>query len=126
MLTKQGCADRRARMWNALPDDVEWVLIADPRHVQYLANFWVQPLSFSGGERGLLLLERGGPATLIGDNFAIRSAAHEPHVDREVVERWYVVNAGRWPLSLLLALPCSTFLPPTPPIARLPHIGIRN
>lgn len=89
MLTKQGCADRRERMWNALPDDVEWVLIADPRHVQYLANFWVQPLSFSGGERGLLLLERGGPATLIGDNFAIRSAAHEPHVDREVVERWY-------------------------------------
>ncbi|MEZ6052152.1 MAG: hypothetical protein R3C02_12285 [Planctomycetaceae bacterium] len=43
--------------------------MADPRHVQYLANFWAQPLSFSGGERGLLLLERGGKATILADNF---------------------------------------------------------
>jgi Xaa-Pro aminopeptidase len=68
---------------------VEWLLIADPRHIQYLANFWVQPLSFSGGERGLLLLERNGRATLLADNFTIRSAAGQPYVDREVVERWY-------------------------------------
>ena len=58
MLTEQGCNDRRKRLWQAVPDDVEWLLIADPRHVHYLSNFWVQPLSFSGGERGLLLLER--------------------------------------------------------------------
>ncbi len=88
-LTQEGCLARRARMWEALPEDVQWVLIADPRHVQYLANFWVQPLSFSGGERGLLLLERNGKATLMGDNFAIRSAAHKPHVDREILTPWY-------------------------------------
>lgn len=88
-LTQIGCRKRRERLWQAVGDDVEWVLIADPRHVQYLANFWVQPLSFSGGERALLLLERDGRATLLGDNFALRSAAHEPYVDREIVETWY-------------------------------------
>ncbi len=89
MLTESGCLSRRRRLWQALPDDVQWLLIADPRHVQYLANFWVQPLSFSGGERGLLLLERDGQATLLGDNFALRSAAHRPYVSREIVETWY-------------------------------------
>ncbi len=89
MLTKEGCLARRKRLWNAVAEDVEWLLIADPRHVLYLVNFWVQPLSFSGGERGLLLLERDGGATLFGDNFAVRSSASEPYVDREVVEDWY-------------------------------------
>lgn len=89
MLTREGCLARRERLWEALPESVEWVLVADPRHVQYLANFWVQPLSFSGGERGLLLLERQGQATLLADNFAFRSAAHAPHIDREVIDSWY-------------------------------------
>jgi Xaa-Pro aminopeptidase len=89
MLTESGCLSRRRRLWQAVPGDVEWLLIADPRHVQYLANFWVPALSFSGGERGLLLLERSGDATLLGDNFALRSAAHDPYVTREVVEKWY-------------------------------------
>jgi Xaa-Pro aminopeptidase len=89
MLTEQGCRSRRARLWTALPREVEWVLIADPRHVQYLANFWVQPLSFSGGERSWLLLEREGRATLLGDNFTLRSGVHKPYIDREIVETWY-------------------------------------
>lgn len=89
MLTEAGCLSRRARLWDAVPREFEWLLVADPRHVQYLANFWVQPLSFSGGERGLLLLDRNGPATLLGDNFALRSAAHQPYVDKEIVEKWY-------------------------------------
>lgn len=89
MLTEQGCRRRRQRLWEAVPPDVDWLLIADPRHVQYLANFWVQPLSFSGGERAWLVLEREGRATLLGDNFTLRSAAHPPYVDREIVEPWY-------------------------------------
>ncbi|MBX3438789.1 MAG: aminopeptidase P family protein [Planctomycetaceae bacterium] len=88
-LTETGCRTRRERLWKTVPADVEWVLIADPRHVQYLANFWVQPLSFSGGERGLLLLERAGRASLMADNFTVRSAVHDPFVDREIVTPWY-------------------------------------
>jgi Xaa-Pro aminopeptidase len=89
MLTQEGCLARRQRLWGMVPEEIEWLLIADPRHVQYLANFWVQPLSFSCGERGLLLLEREGAATLMADNFTLRSAVHEPYVDRTSVTTWY-------------------------------------
>lgn len=94
MLTKEGCLSRRARLWSAVPSDVEWLLIADPRHVKYLANFWIPPFSFSGGERALLLLERdgsnpAGKATLLGENFSMKSSMSEPFVDAEVIEKWY-------------------------------------
>lgn len=89
MLTTEGVLGRRQRLWNALPSRFEWVLIADPRHVQYLSNFAVNPLSFSAGERAWLLLERSGKATLLGDNFTLRSRAMEPVVDDEVMIKWY-------------------------------------
>src|SRR5580692_7387549 len=89
MLTKDGCLSRRRRLWEAVDSQIEWLLIADPRHVNYLANFWIHPLSFSAGERGLLLLERDNGATLLCDNFALGSSSSEPHVDRQVIETWY-------------------------------------
>ncbi len=89
MLTKEGCLIRRTRLWSVVPSDVEWLLIADPRHVKYLANFWIPPFSFSGGERALLLLERDGKATLLGDNFSLKSSMSEAFVHAEVVEKWY-------------------------------------
>lgn len=93
MLTEQGCLERRKRLWDALPDDCEWVLIADPRHVLYFANFLVNPISFSTSERGLLLLERSGRATLIAENFTRRTATSEPCVDEEIGngadDKWY-------------------------------------
>ncbi len=89
MLTKDGCLSRRRRLWEAVDSQIEWLLIADPRHVNYLANFWIHPLSFSAGERGLLLLERDNGATLLCDNFALGSKSADPHVDRQVVETWY-------------------------------------
>jgi Xaa-Pro aminopeptidase len=89
MLTKDGCLSRRRRLWEAVDPQIQWLLIADPRHINYLANFWIHPLSFSAGERGLLFLERDNGATLLCDNLAIGSAAAEPHVDRQVIETWY-------------------------------------
>lgn len=89
MLTSEGCAARRARLWQQVPEQIEWLLIADPRHIYYLSNFLVNPLSFSHGERGLLLLERGGESTLVADNFTVRSGAGKAFVDEEVVQTWY-------------------------------------
>ena len=89
MLTVEGCQARRARLWERLPREVEWVLVADPRHVYYLSRFLIQPLSFSVNERGWLLLERDGPATLLADNFSRRSAIAPPAVDVEELETWY-------------------------------------
>lgn len=89
MLTKAGCLERRARLWETVPSSVEWLLVADPRHVLYLSNFWIHPLTFSAGERCWLLLERDGKATLLGDNFSLRSRAGDPYVDDEVMVKWY-------------------------------------
>ena len=89
LLTEQGCLERRERLWNAVADDVEWLLIADPRYVCYLSGFWVNPLSFSNGERSLLLLKRDGSATLFADNFTRRTAVCDPFVTDEVIEKWY-------------------------------------
>ncbi|MBM4075810.1 MAG: aminopeptidase P family protein, partial [Planctomycetes bacterium] len=69
--------------------ECEWLLVADPRHVLYLSNFMVHPLSFSGGERCWLLLERDGKASLLGDNFSLKSRTGEPFVDEEVAVKWY-------------------------------------
>lgn len=89
MLTQEGCLARRARLWNSVPADCEWLLIADPRHVLYLSNFWIHPQTFSAGERAWLLLERDGKATLLGDNFSLRSRAADPFIDDEVMVKWY-------------------------------------
>lgn len=93
MLTEQGCLERRKRLWETLPDECEWVLVADPRHVLYFSSFLVNPISFSTSERGLLLLERAGRATLIAENFTRRTATSEPFVDEEIgtdaADKWY-------------------------------------
>ena len=88
-LTADGCRARRERLFSRLPDGTDWVLLADPRHVMYLANFWLQPISFSNGEGSLLLLERGGRSTLLTDNFTAKSAATSPHVDEVHTYEWY-------------------------------------
>ncbi|MHC4875423.1 MAG: M24 family metallopeptidase [Planctomycetota bacterium] len=89
MLTAEGCAARRQRLFEALPDECEWVLLADPRHVNYLSAFLVNPLSFSTLERGMLLVERSGKATLLAENFSRRSASCDPFVDEELIASWY-------------------------------------
>lgn len=89
MLTQAGCLARRARLWDVVPSSCEWLLIADPRHVLYLSNFWIHPLTFSAGERCWLLLEREGKATLLGDNFSLRSRTADPFIDDEVMIKWY-------------------------------------
>ena len=89
MLTKEGCKRRRARLFAELPEEVEWVVIADPRHVNYFSAFFVNPISFSTCERALLILERSGKATLLADNFTRRAACTEPFVDRDETGRWY-------------------------------------
>lgn len=89
MLSAEGCFARRFRLWDALPPEYEWMLIADPRHVHYFSNFWVNPISFSTCERGLLLLERSGKATLIADNMTFRSKVADPVVDAQLIGQWY-------------------------------------
>src|SRR3569623_615744 len=89
MLTTEGSAARRRELWKRVPERIEWLLVAAPRHVQYLCNFWVNPLSFSGGEGAILLLECSAGASLLADNFTLLAATGKPDVDREIIEEWY-------------------------------------
>ncbi len=89
MLTSTGCLSRRERLWKLVPPETEWLLVADPRHVHYLANFWVNPIGFSAGERGLLLLDRARGATLLADNFSLISTTGRPYVDEIIDHQWY-------------------------------------
>lgn len=89
MLTTEGCQQRRQNLWAKVPEQLDWLLIGDARHVQYFSNFRINPISFSADQKCLLLLKRDGSATLLADNFARRTAVYEPIVDREVIVPWY-------------------------------------
>jgi Xaa-Pro aminopeptidase len=109
MLTVQGCAARQFRLWDALPAEYEWVLISDPRHVNYFSNFLVNPISFSTSERGLLFLDRSGASILLADNFSLRSASSKPFVSETLETKWYdhrhsIINRDHALFSLLTKL----------------------
>ena len=89
MLTSEGCQARRDLLWQQIPSRFDWLLVGDPRHVQYLCNFRISPQSFSADQRSLLLLTRDGSTTLLADNFARRAASGEPFVTNEVITPWY-------------------------------------
>lgn len=89
MLTEAGCLARRQNLWARLPEEIEWVLVGDSRHVQYLSNFRINPISFSADQKALLLLLRDGRSVLLADNFTKRSAASPVFVTDEVVIPWY-------------------------------------
>jgi Xaa-Pro dipeptidase len=90
MLTAEGCRERRLQLWQELdpPPEGDHLRLADPLHLVYLANFWVDPISSSAGFGGYLLLRKDGHATLIHDNHLPQSVA-EAHVDERRVVPWY-------------------------------------
>ena len=51
MLTAEGCRQRRQRLWQRLDPrpDSDHLRLADPIHLTYLANFWVDPFSVGAG-----------------------------------------------------------------------------
>src|SRR5262245_64262023 len=90
MLTAEGCRARRVRLWEALRDriNVQALVLADPLHLVYLANFHVDPFSLGADFGGVLLLRKDGAARLLHDN-RLPQSVREAHVeDRRVVD-WY-------------------------------------
>lgn len=102
MLTAEGCRQRRERLWQLLdpPAEADYLLLADPIHLVYLANFYVDPFSLGGGFRGYLLVRRDGHAKLIHDNRMPKSV-EQAHVEDRRVVAWYDGQApGRGPRQL--------------------------
>jgi Xaa-Pro dipeptidase len=90
MLTAEGCRARRQRLWEQLnpPPDADYLLLSDPIHLMYLANFWVDPISLGAGFHGYLLLRKDGYAKLLHENRLPASVA-EAHVDDRRPITWY-------------------------------------
>jgi Xaa-Pro aminopeptidase len=89
MLTANGCRDRRARLWAALEEKPEWILLSEPRHLMYFANFYASPFTFRPqNASALLVLGADGTSTLITDNM-LKVFADKAHVDERIVAEWY-------------------------------------
>jgi Xaa-Pro aminopeptidase len=90
MLSEQGCRQRRQRLWNSLdpPPDNDYLLLTDPLHLMYLANFWVDPFSYGGSFGGALLVREDGHAKLIHDN-RLPKSVEQAHVEERRVVTWY-------------------------------------
>jgi Xaa-Pro aminopeptidase len=71
-----------------LVPSIDWAIIADPRHLMYLANFPVEPISWSSPPLGLLLIQQDGRAMLVIDNLAARRLDNL-WVDQLEVVPWY-------------------------------------
>ncbi|HEV3445668.1 MAG TPA: Xaa-Pro peptidase family protein [Gemmataceae bacterium] len=90
MLTAESCRQRRLRLWQELDPkpDSDHIRLADPVHLIYLTNFFVDPFSLGGGFGGYLLLRKDGHATLIHDN-RMPASVEQAHVDSRRVVAWY-------------------------------------
>ena len=90
MLTPEGCRLRRQRLWAELnpPPDHGYLLLGDPIHLAYLANFWVDPISLGAGFPGVLVLRPDGHAKLIHEN-RLPASVKDAHVDETIVVPWY-------------------------------------
>jgi Xaa-Pro aminopeptidase len=90
MLTAEGCRQRRQRFWQQLdpPPESDFLVLADPIHLVYLANFFVDPFSLGGGFRGYLIVRKDGHAKLIHDN-RLPHSVEAAHVEERRVVDWY-------------------------------------
>jgi Xaa-Pro aminopeptidase len=89
MLTAEGCRIRRGRLWDRLPAPPDWIVLADPQHLVYFANYWQSPFVFrSANAAALLILGRDGSSVLVCDNM-LQVFAAEAHVDEVAAGEWY-------------------------------------
>ncbi len=89
-LTAEGCHRRRLRLWQELdpPPESDHLRLGDPVHLNYLANFYVDPFSLGAGFGSYLLLRKDGKAKLIYDN-RLPESVEAAHVEERTVVTWY-------------------------------------
>ena len=88
MLTAQGCAARRERLWRALPAECDLLIVGDPSHLIYFAAFVPSPFVFRSVESGALLILEPGRATLVADDMLGPFLDHA-FADQVVAPSWY-------------------------------------
>lgn len=88
MLTAEGTASRRERLWNALQAPCDFLIVADPSSLNYLAAYAPSPFVFRTVESAALLLLEPGRATLIADDM-LGPVLDRAHADEIVAPTWY-------------------------------------
>ena len=87
MLTAEGCAARRERLWKALPP-CDVLIVGDPSHLTYFAGYAPSPFVFRTVESSALLILEPGRATLVGDDM-LGPYLDKAFVDEVVAPTWY-------------------------------------
>jgi Xaa-Pro aminopeptidase len=88
MLTAEGCLARRQRLWDSLPEPCDVLVLSDPHHLIYFANYAQSPFVFRSVDAGALLVLEPGKATLVTDNLTQPFWA-KAAVDEVVAPVWY-------------------------------------
>ncbi len=93
MLTADGCRSRRLALLSRL-NHGDSLVLADPIHLRYFANFYVDPFSLGGDYGAVLVLRPDGHATVCHEK-RLPESVQQAHVDERVVLPWYDgVSAG--------------------------------
>jgi Xaa-Pro dipeptidase len=87
MLTADGCRSRRLALISRLNHPTELVL-NDPIHLRYFANFHVDPFSLGADYGAVLVIGPDGHSTIYHEKRLPETIQHA-HVDERVVLPWY-------------------------------------
>ena len=101
-LTPEGCAARRDRLWQALPEPCDVLVITAPESLVYLANYAPSPFVFNSVEAAAALVLWPDRSILIGDNLL------QPFLERSCVDEvvdldWYTGRKSAPPRRIRLA-----------------------
>src|SRR5271156_4631384 len=88
MLTAEGCAARRERLWGALPTGCDALIVGDPSHLVYFAGYVPSPFVFRTVESGALLLLEPSRSTLVADDM-VKGFLEKAFADERVAPVWY-------------------------------------
>ncbi len=88
MLTSEGCAARRRRLWDSLPQPCDALVITEPESLIYLASYAPSPFVFNTVESAAALVLWPGRSVLIGDNL-LKPFLDRSCVDEVVTLEWY-------------------------------------
>jgi Xaa-Pro aminopeptidase len=88
MLTPEGCIARRERLWAALPEACDAIVLGDPQSLIYVANYADSPFVFRSVDASALLVLTPGRAVLVADR-NVKTYLDRAHVDEVVAPVWY-------------------------------------
>ncbi len=88
MLTAQGCVTRRDRLFAALPSPCDFLIVGDPAHLVYFANYVPSPFEFRSVESSALVILEPSKTILVADNL-LEPFLDKAHADEIVAPTWY-------------------------------------